>query len=284
MTSKRQFCWRIVVVIFSARPARVVKEIDVNAVIPVQDRRNNKADMQKFFSLRNEILEIIRAELPTNYGGDLTWGVDFVDKKVLITGANRGIGYGLAEGVSQGWGQTVTIVALEEDVTEIAEQFSESYKRQVQGISCDIAELDQVDLMADQVGQVDVLVNNAGFEYITPITDPSKRTDEVFRRIIEINVIGTFSVTRRLLDKIPDGGRIVNTASMWGQNCGGRIQRLLCIKARCHWPDAVAVTGIGITSNFGKCCVSWMGTHRGLDAIPFVHGGTTATSRIRHAG
>ncbi len=50
------------VVIFSARPARVVKEIDVNAVIPVQDRRNNTADMQKFFSLRNEILEIIRAE------------------------------------------------------------------------------------------------------------------------------------------------------------------------------------------------------------------------------
>ena len=50
------------VVIFSARPARVVKEIDVNAVMPVQDRRNNKADMQKFFSLRNEILEIIRAE------------------------------------------------------------------------------------------------------------------------------------------------------------------------------------------------------------------------------
>ena len=50
------------VVIFSARPARVVKEIDVNAVIPIQDRRNNIADMKKFFSLRNEILEIIRAE------------------------------------------------------------------------------------------------------------------------------------------------------------------------------------------------------------------------------
>ena len=50
------------IVIFSARPARVVKEIDVNAVIPVEDRRNSKADMQKFFSLRNEILEIIRAE------------------------------------------------------------------------------------------------------------------------------------------------------------------------------------------------------------------------------
>ena len=50
------------IVIFSARPARVVKEIDVNGVIPVEDRRDSTADMQKFFSLRNEILEIIRAE------------------------------------------------------------------------------------------------------------------------------------------------------------------------------------------------------------------------------
>ena len=50
------------VVIFSARPARVVQEIDVNAVIPVDDRRDRTADMQKVFSLRNEILQIIRAE------------------------------------------------------------------------------------------------------------------------------------------------------------------------------------------------------------------------------
>ena len=50
------------VVIFSARPARVVQEIDVNAVIPADDRRDRTADMQKFFSLRNEILQIIRAE------------------------------------------------------------------------------------------------------------------------------------------------------------------------------------------------------------------------------
>ena len=141
-------------------------------------------------------------------------GVDLARKKVLITGANRGIGFGLAEGFLKA-GAMVTIVALEEDVIEIAGQLSETYERQVQGIICDIAELAQVDHMAGKVDKVDVLVNNAGFEYITPITDPSKSTDEVFRRIIEINVIGTFSVTRRLLDKIPDGGRIVNTASMW---------------------------------------------------------------------
>lgn len=50
------------IIIFSARPARVVKEINVGALIPVEDRRSGTADMQKFLSLRNEILEIIRAE------------------------------------------------------------------------------------------------------------------------------------------------------------------------------------------------------------------------------
>jgi len=58
------------IVIFSARPARVVKEIDVNAVIPVEERRNSTADMQKFFSLRNEILKIIRAEYQQTIGAD----------------------------------------------------------------------------------------------------------------------------------------------------------------------------------------------------------------------
>ena len=50
------------IVIFFARPARVVKEINVNALIPMDARRNGAQDMQKFFSLRNDILEIIRAE------------------------------------------------------------------------------------------------------------------------------------------------------------------------------------------------------------------------------
>jgi len=50
------------IIIFSSRPARVVKEIAVDALIPAEQRRKGTADMQQFFSLRAEILEIIRAE------------------------------------------------------------------------------------------------------------------------------------------------------------------------------------------------------------------------------
>ena len=197
-------------------------------------------------------------------------GVDLARKKVLITGANRGIGFGLAEGFLQA-GAMVTIVALEEDVIEIAGQLSETYKREVQGIICDIAELAQVDQMAGKVDKVDVLVNNAGFEYITPITDPSKSTDEVFRRIIEINVIGTFSVTRRLLDKIPDGGRIVNTASMWGKTAVAEFS------AYCASKHAV----IGLTRSLSQelasrrisvnaVCPGWVRTIASMRSLSFM--------------
>ncbi|MEM8959617.1 MAG: SDR family oxidoreductase [Pseudomonadota bacterium] len=137
-------------------------------------------------------------------------------KKVLITGANRGIGRGLAEGFLAA-GAEVTIVALEDDVAEVAADLAKSYGRKVGHIACDIADLEQVKALRDGVERVDVLINNAGFEFITPIAETGAHVDETFRRIIEINVIGTFSVTRHLLDVVPDGGRIVNTASMWGK-------------------------------------------------------------------
>jgi len=145
---------------------------------------------------------------------------DFKNKEVLITGANRGIGLGLAKAFLQA-GAELTIVAREADTIEVAESLSDEFGRKVKGYQCDIKEIEQVDALAqninDSMGQVDVLINNAGLELITPITDPSVDIDNVFRDIILINVVGTFSVTRKLLEKIPQGGRIINTASMWGK-------------------------------------------------------------------
>tara|TARA_B100000768_G_C11284355_1_gene381057 strand:- start:6338 stop:7111 length:774 start_codon:yes stop_codon:yes gene_type:complete len=141
---------------------------------------------------------------------------DLTGKNVLITGANRGIGLGLAEGFLDA-GAEVAIAALEEDVFDVAKELSDRYNRNVIGVVCDIADLEQIGKLRDIFDRVDILINNAGLEFITPIEDPAKHVDEIFRRIIETNVIGTFSVTRHLLDQIPDGGRIINTSSMWGK-------------------------------------------------------------------
>lgn len=145
---------------------------------------------------------------------------DFSDKEVLITGANRGIGLGIARAFLNA-GANLTIVGLEADTGDVAKSLSKEFGTEVTGFQCDIKEGDQVDALAttlkNSIGPLDVLINNAGLELITPIADQSTDVDRVFRDILLINVAGTFSVTRSLLEKIPDGGRIVNTASMWGK-------------------------------------------------------------------
>lgn len=146
----------------------------------------------------------------------MTQMADFSGKHVLITGANRGIGLGIAEGFLKA-GANLTICALEDDTPEIAAQLSQTYGRTVIGVTCDIAQREQVQAMSAQIDGLDVLINNAGFEYITPITDPSPRVDDIFERVIMTNVVGTFSVTRALLPKLIDGGRIISTSSMWGK-------------------------------------------------------------------
>ena len=196
--------------------------------------------------------------------------MNFADKKVLITGANRGIGLGLAEGFLKA-GADVTIAALEENTTEVAVQLSDTFGRNVHGITCDIADLDQVERLQNAIDRVDVLINNAGLEHVTPITDPSEQVDEVFRRIIEINVIGTFSVTRRLLNKIPDRGRIVNTASMWGKTAVAEFS------AYCASKHAV----IGLTRSLAQelaprrisvnaVCPGWVRTVASMRSLSFM--------------
>ncbi|MEM9779906.1 MAG: SDR family NAD(P)-dependent oxidoreductase, partial [Pseudomonadota bacterium] len=132
---------------------------------------------------------------------------DFSGQHVLITGGNMGLGAGVARGFLAA-GAQVTIAGLEADVPDIAARWSTEFGRPVTGLTCDIATPQGIAKLAALDGPFDVLVNNAGLERITPITDPSPDVDALFRRITEINIIGTFSVTRALLPKLKDGGRI----------------------------------------------------------------------------
>lgn len=141
---------------------------------------------------------------------------DFSRQHVLITGGNMGLGAGVTRGFLAA-GADVTVVGLEPDVPDVAAAWAAEFGRAVTGISCDIATPDGIATLAGLDIALDVLINNAGLELITPIEDPSPDVDAVFRRITEINIIGTFSVTRALLPKLRDGARIVNTASMWGK-------------------------------------------------------------------
>jgi 3-hydroxybutyrate dehydrogenase len=131
-------------------------------------------------------------------------------KTVVITGSSRGIGLGIAHGFA-GAGAQLTMLADDPAVVDRAREVGGC------GFVVDITNGDAVAAALADLDRIDVLINNAGLERLTPITESGTAVEDMFRRIIEINVIGTQLVTRRVLPKMPDGGAIINTASIWGR-------------------------------------------------------------------
>jgi 3-hydroxybutyrate dehydrogenase len=144
-------------------------------------------------------------------------GFDFSGKKVLITGAQRGIGYAVAEAFGDA-GAELNILAETADVADSAERLAARLGRKVKGIECDITDREAVAREVGGVGHLDVLVNNAGIGWPTPILDPADKVEADFRHIVEVNIMGTFHVTRSAVPNMGRGGKIILTSSVMGRH------------------------------------------------------------------
>lgn len=130
--------------------------------------------------------------------------------RVLVTGASRGIGLGLVQAFVAA-GAEVTALAEDEAVTGAARGVGAT------GLRADVTDPVAVAAALAGLPRLDILVNNAGLERITPADDPSAEAIALFRRILDINVAGMAIVTAHALSRMGRGGRIVNTASIWGR-------------------------------------------------------------------
>lgn len=86
------------------------------------------------------------------------------------------------------------------------------------GYVADITNAGDIARAVERVGEIHVLVNNAGFERLTPLDEISAEAEAVFRRVVEINAVGTYLTTRSAVPSMPRGGAIVNTASVWSRS------------------------------------------------------------------
>lgn len=140
---------------------------------------------------------------------------------VLVTGASRGIGAATAElCAARGWDVALNYRSNKQLAEELADRLAAEYKVKTLAVAADVADAAQVEDMFAAVeqtlGQVDVLVNNAGIAQIKLFTDLSERDwDEVF----DVNCKGVFLCCRRALPKMiaAHRGSIINLSSMWGQ-------------------------------------------------------------------
>ncbi|MEH6578579.1 MAG: SDR family oxidoreductase [Amphritea sp.] len=135
-------------------------------------------------------------------------GVD--NQTVVITGASRGIGLAIARAFVEA-GAKVTIIAENEEVGTAASEIG------AMGRQADITDSAAVATVLAAVCPIDVLINNAGLERITPVDDVSCESIALFRRVIDINITGTAIVTGQALEQMGEGARIINTASIWGR-------------------------------------------------------------------
>src|SRR5689334_18423453 len=141
----------------------------------------------------------------------------FSKKRVLVTGASHGIGFAVAEAFVRS-GADVTILSSTRDIEEAARKLSASSGREVKGLICDITDRAQVRRTVGSLGTLDVLVNNAGLERLTPMHEEGDEVERLFARIIEINLIGTYYVTREALTRMKEGSNIIITGSVWSKS------------------------------------------------------------------
>ena len=194
-------------------------------------------------------------------------GFDFTGKRVLVTGASHGIGFAVAR-ASRAPGPSSPSSRAPRISTTRAARIEADSGRPVQAFVCDITDRAAVGRAVGGLGRLDVLVNNAGLELLTPILEPGEEVERTFERIIEINVIGTWHVSRAAVPLMGRGGSIVLTASIWGQDRGGRVLRLRRLQARQHRAHAHAGQGAraqGIRVN--AVCPGWVRTRAALRSL-----------------
>jgi len=144
-------------------------------------------------------------------------------KVALVTGSSSGIGEATARALAQA-GATVVVNSAR------SEQAGRALAAELPGatyVRADIAHPDQARrLVAEAVaahGRLDVLVNNAGTTEVIPHPDLEAATVEVWRRILDVNVIGTWMVTVAAVPHLRSSGdgAVVNVSSVAGHTTRG---------------------------------------------------------------
>jgi len=143
----------------------------------------------------------------------------FKDRVAIVTGGAQGIGEAIVRRLASE-GATVAIMDIQwEKAQQVAEDIVAKSGKAL-AVKMDIADSQDVKRavkeVKDRLGQIDILINNAGWDKAAPFVQLS---EELWDKIIAINLRGPITITRAVLDVMIDRkyGRIVNIASDAGR-------------------------------------------------------------------
>ncbi|GLR26929.1 3-hydroxybutyrate dehydrogenase [Limnobacter litoralis] len=143
----------------------------------------------------------------------------FNEMNALVTGSTSGIGLGVAQRLAaQGCNIMLNGFGTAEQIAE-AKKAIEAHGVKVAYSGADLSKPDEIETMAKEAqaafGHIDVLVNNAGIQHVSPIESFSV---DKWNAVIAINLSAAFHTTRLFLPAMKERnwGRIINIASAHG--------------------------------------------------------------------
>src|SRR4051812_21608244 len=145
-------------------------------------------------------------------------------KVAIVTGASSGLGVAFAEGLA-GAGADVAICARRAERLADTKAKVEAQGRRCVAVPADVAKPEDCRRVAEaaleELGRVDVLINNAGVGTAVPA---SREQPDDFRRVIDINLNGSYWMAQAAGRAMKDGGSIVNIGSVLGSTTAGLPQ------------------------------------------------------------
>jgi NAD(P)-dependent dehydrogenase (short-subunit alcohol dehydrogenase family) len=146
------------------------------------------------------------------------------DRVVIVTGASSGLGVSFAQAFAEAGADLVLGARRVEQLASTA-ALVEQVGRKVYTRKTDVADPEQcqqlVDAAINEFGRVDVLVNNAGVGTAVPAT---RETPEEFRKVIDVNLNGSYWMAQSCGRVMQVGSSIINIASILGITTGGLPQ------------------------------------------------------------
>jgi len=135
-------------------------------------------------------------------------------KVALVTGASRGIGAEIARRLAaDGFAVAINYANSAAEANKLVSELRAAGAQAV-AIQADMAQPEQVRALftqcEQQLGALDVLVNNAGIMQTMPLADT---TDELFAQTFAVNVQGVFACLREAATRLNEGGRIINLST-----------------------------------------------------------------------
>jgi ketoreductase RED2 len=211
---------------------------------------------------------------------------ELAGKVAIVTGSSSGIGEATAQRLSA---LGATVVVNSSSSVEAGRAVADSLPGESIYVQADISDQAQsralLDATVERFGRLDILVNNAGWTTVVPHADLDALTDEIFRRTFEVNVFGTWWLTKAAMPLLQesDDGNVVNVTSIAGVRPVGSsiaysmtkaaLNQMTVLLAKSFGPVRVNAVAPGLVAT--PWTADWDAMHAGVAAMAPLHRSAT---------